>query len=162
LEKYKLVAKYRTLELAELEELKKEFVDFLVLNGIPADEWELIKRDNKESALATIELFSDVVFESILRKVKFLEFRNSNHLHVFQCLPDQLILVAMEANENEEIDFLNPDFISSSMLTPPKEVKVFTTTKSYSKTREMELFELIQNGCTITDDRLFKALCLAL
>lgn len=156
------MATYRTLELIELEELKKEFIDFLVLNGIPADEWEHIKKDDIQSANVTIDLFSDVVFESILRKVKFLEFRDAKHLHVFQCLHDQLILVAMEADKDEEIDFLNPDFISSAMLTPPNGVKVFTSTKNYSKTRELELFEMIQNGCVITDDRLFKALCLAL
>lgn len=156
------MTKYRTLELTELEELKKEFIDFLVLNGIPADDWERIKKDNKPSAEATIDLFSDVVFESIMRKAKFLEFRDSKHLHVFQCLPDQLVLVAMEADKDEEIDFLNPDFISSAMLTPPRGVKVFTTTKNYSETRELELFKMIQNGCTITDDRLFKALCLVL
>ena len=154
--------KYRTLELIELEELKKEFIDFLVLNGIPADEWERIKKEDKQSATATIDLFSDVVFESIMRKTKFLEFRDSKHLHVFQCLQDQLILVAMEVDKEEEVDFLNPDFLSSAMLTPPKGVKVFTTTKNYSETRELELFKMIQKGCIITDDRLFKALCLAL
>lgn len=156
------MAKYRTLELTELKELKKEFIDFLVLNGIPADDWERIKKEDKQAAETTIDLFSDVVFESIMRKVKFLEFRDTKHVHVFQCLHDQLVLVAMEADNDADIDFLNPDFISSAMLTPPKSVRIFTTTKSYSKPRELELFEMTQKGCTITDDRLFKALCLVL
>lgn len=153
---------YRTLTLTELQELQKEFVEFLVVNGIPAEDWERIKKEDKSAAEEAIDLFSDVVFDSIMRKTKFIENRGTHYVHVFQCLPNELILVAMEAELSEEVDFTNPDFLSSAMLTPPKGVKIFTSTKTYSKTRELELFEMLQKGSTITDDRLFKALCLAL
>ena len=154
--------KYRLLSIDELHALEKEFVEFLVLNGIPAEDWQKMKQEDTTATEDTIELFSDVVFESIMRKTKYLENRGTHHVHIFQCLPEQIILVAMEAEASEEIDFTNPDFLSSAMLTPPSGVKLFTTTKAYAKTREIELFEMLHAGCVLTDDRLFKTLCLAL
>jgi len=157
-----MTVKYRLLTLDELQALEKEFVEFLVLNGIPADEWQRLKQNDPKTADHTIALFSDVVFESILRKARYLEYRDTHHLHLFQCLPDQLILVAMEAPASEDIDFTNPVFLSSAMLTPPANIKVYTTTKPYTLARETELFQMLQKGCVISDDKLFKALCLAL
>ncbi len=153
---------YRLLTLQELKELEKEFIDFLVLNGIPAHDWQRIQKEDKTTVDEMIELFSDVVFESIMRKTQFLESRGTHHLHTFQCLSDHIVLVAMEAEPSEETDFTNPDFVSSAMLTPPNGVKIFTTSKAYSKRREIELFEMLEKGCVIADDRLFKTLCLAL
>ena len=40
------MTKYRRLTLEELEELQKEFVDFLVINGITAEDWVKLK-DNE-------------------------------------------------------------------------------------------------------------------
>lgn len=154
--------KFRVLSLDELQELEKEFVEFLVLNGITASDWMKMKEKDSSSSERMLELFSDVVFESILRKAKFLEKRGKNYLHVFQCLPEEVVLVAMESPNVEDVDFTSPDFISSSMLTPPESLHVYTTSKPYGKERELELFDMLEAGCLITDDKLFKALCLAL
>jgi hypothetical protein len=156
------MTKYRTLTLSELQELEKEFVEFLVINGIPAEDWERIKIEEPKTAQHTIEVFSDVVFDTILKKIRFLEKRDTHQLHLFQCLADQLVLVAMEAPASEDIDFTNPDFLASAMLTPPSGIKVYTSSKSYQPNREQELFQMLQNGCLISDDKLFKALCLVL
>lgn len=156
------MAQFRLLTQDELQELKKEFIEFLIVNGIDAPEWEKIKQTKPDEAHQMIELFSDVVFATILRKTHFLEYRDTHHLHLFQCLENEIVLVAMEAPKSEEIDFTNPVFLSSAMLTPPSNVKVYTSQKAYSKNREAELFDMLQNGCVITDDKLFKALCLAL
>ena len=50
--------KYRLLTLEELQELEKEFVEYLVLNGITADDWEKIKKENPSSARHIIELLN--------------------------------------------------------------------------------------------------------
>ena len=156
------MVKFRVLTLDELQELEKEFVEFLVLNGITASDWLSLKENDPVTSVRMIELFSDVVFESILRKARFLEKRGKNYLHVFHCLPEELVLVAMETPNVDDVDFTNPDFISSSMLTPPDSLQVYTTSKPYGKERELELFDMLETGCVITDDKLFKALCLAL
>jgi hypothetical protein len=153
--------RYRLLTSEELQELEKEFIEFLILNGITAEDWLEIKKNNTPKANKFIELFSDVVMEGILRKIKFLEIRAEKFLHVYQCLQEQLVLVAMECND-EIANFLNPDFLQSAMLTPPENIHVYTSTKKYSEDRERELFHLIQSGAFITNDRLFKVLCLQL
>jgi hypothetical protein len=153
---------YRVLTLEELTELEKEFVEYLVLNGITAEDWVKMKDQDKEGAERVIELFSDVVFEGIMRNVIFLEYHAESFVHAFQCLADKLVLVAMESEDDAAVNFLDPAFIEAATINPPDKLIVRTTSKLYSKTREKELFDMIQAGCTISDGGLFKALCLKL
>lgn len=153
---------YRLLNLEELSALEKEFVEFLVLNGITAEDWVKMKEQDTAATEQMIELFSDVVFEGIMRKVSYLEYRAENFVHAFQCLSDKLVLVAMESEDETSVNFLDPNFIEAATINPPEKLVVRTTSKSYSKTRERELFDMIQAGCTISDGGLFKALCLKL
>ena len=154
--------KYRLLSKSELTELEKEFIEYLILNGITAEDWEQLKKTDPNQVEQIIVLFSDVVFESILRKINFLEYREKTSLKIFQCLSDKLVLVSMESNDDEYCNFTDPEFIKKSCSTPPDALKVFTTSRAYKRNRESELFEMLQTGCLITDDKLFKALCLLL
>lgn len=154
--------KYRNLSLDELKELEKEFVEYLVLNGITADEWEKLKTEDPEKVDRIIELFSDVVFETIMRKVNYLEYRSTGEVKTVQCLSDKLVLVGMKGEEGSGIDFTDPHFIQSAIANPPQFLKVYTTERPYSGPRETELFEMIQGGYTISDGKLFKLLCLSL
>lgn len=155
--------KYRVLSTEELHELEKEFIDFLVVNGITAEDWERLKKEEKEKAESIIVLFSDVVFEGIMRKVQFLEIRTKDDVKTFQCLDEKLVLVGMYlAEENDDVDFTDSEFIQNAVKTPPKGIKVYTSDKRYKTEREVELFEMIQSGCSISDGNLFKALSLAL
>ncbi len=153
---------YRLLTTEELQSLEKEFIEYLVLNGITADDWVKLKENNINAAEDIITLFSDVVFEGILRKAKFIEKRDTHHLHIYQCLEEKLVLVAMEADPEEPVNFNDPLFIQYAAATPPASLKIFTKSKLYSKKREIELFEMLNSGGIITDDKLFKALCLSL
>ena len=154
--------KFRLLAKDELQALEKEFIDYLVVNGITASDWEKMKVDQHEKAEEIVMLFSDVVFESIFRKVQYLEFRQAREIICFQCLPDKLVLVGMKAGDSPEVDFNSQEFINKAMVDPPSDLQVYTTNKPYKKTREIELFEMTLAGCIISDGRVFKALCLSL
>ena len=67
------MAKYRLLTIEELQEMEKEFVDYLILNGIYSDDWVSLKNDDPDKVQKIIHLFSDVVFENIMRKTQFLK-----------------------------------------------------------------------------------------
>ena len=153
--------KYRALTQDELSGLEKEFIDYLIVNGITADDWVKIKEEEKDKAEDIIVLFSDVVFEGVMRKVKFLEFREKSDLKAFQCLDEKIILVGM-ISDNPETDFTEKSYLETAAQNPPKGVKVYTTEKHYTKTRELELFEMIQAGCSISDGQVFKALVMAI
>ncbi len=153
--------KYRLLTPQELKELEKEFIEYLIINGISAEDWASIQKKDAAKHDKEIELFSDVVFESILQKISFLEYRSKNSLQIFQCLPDKLVVVSMESS-SEFVNFMDQAYITNATNNPPEDLKVYTASKSYKTIREVELFEMLQTGCVITDDRLFKTLCLLL
>ena len=153
--------KYRLLTTEELHELEKEFVEYLVINGLDSDKWTELNANDPEAAAKVVALFSDVVFEGIMRKVNYLEFRAPDQLMAFQCLPDKLVLVALEAPEGS--DLTNPEFYQQAMSGQVDGIRAYTTDKAYSKPREEELFAMTEKGCTISEDgALFKALCMAL
>lgn len=153
--------KYRLLTNEELKGLEKDFIDYLVVNSITADEWVKIKEANPEKARTIIDLFSDVVFEKILRNVEYLEFYDKQYVRVFHCKPDEIRMITMEI-EGEEADFTNTEFIAKSMSNPPEDLLIYQAEKPYTKTREIEIFEMIEKGCLIAKDNLFKALDSAL
>lgn len=152
--------KYKSLTSDELKALEKEFIEFLVVNGITADDWVKVKKESKENAEKIIDLFSDVVWEGVLRKTKFIEYRASQEIKSFQCLDDKIILMALKIDE-PEIDLRTPEGREKLAETTP-ETECYTSSKPYKKDREMEIFHMIQNGCIRTDGKLFKAIALML
>lgn len=150
------MAKYRILTADELKNFEKEFIDYLVVNGIVADDWVKLKEEDKEKAEKIIDLFSDVIFEGVLRKVKFLEIRTKSYVQAVQCLEDKMIMVALSTKDAEadltQIDWENPGNTNFDLHKGDK---------SYSDTREAELFAMTEKGYQISDGRLFKQLLLA-
>ena len=74
------MAKFRLLTIEELKEMEKEFVEYLILVGIAADDWVKLKDEEPEKAENIVCLFSDVVFEKIMRETQFLEKREAKEL----------------------------------------------------------------------------------
>ena len=150
--------KYRLLTIEELNDLEKEFIDFLVINGVTADEWEKLKKDEKEKAEKILEQFSDVVWEGVLRKTKFLEHRSPQEIRAFQCLNGKIILMGLKI-EDQSIDLRTKEGYAQLKDNPPKS-SVYTTEKIYTKKREEEMFSLIQSGANLSDGELFKSIAL--
>lgn len=154
--------KYRMLSLQELEELKEEFIEFLIVNGIAAEDWERMKSTQKEKSEIILELFSDAVLENVLRKINFIEHRTKNEIRIIQCLSESQVLVGIEVPQELGIDCTDPNSFNETKEFNLQGVKVFTTSKAYLKPREDEIFDLLESGGLITNDRLFKLFCLAL
>ena len=67
--------KYRVLSTKELEPLKDDFIKFLSANTITGEDWTKIKSNKPNQASKLIEIFSDIVWEKSLEKIKYLEHR---------------------------------------------------------------------------------------
>ncbi|MDW3191219.1 MAG: DUF6495 family protein [Cytophagales bacterium] len=152
--------KYRVLTSEELQALEKEFVDFLVVNGITAPDWQEMKEKQKAEAEQMMVLFSDVVFEGIMRKTQFLEYWEPSGIKTFHCQQNEIVLVGVEAKPGTAFDFmkmpLQEIFQNSAALS------VYDSRKPYSKVRELEVFEMMQQGCQRTNGDLYKKFCLLL
>ncbi|MCB0479172.1 MAG: hypothetical protein KDC84_13470 [Crocinitomicaceae bacterium] len=151
------MAKFRRLSLKELNELEKEFIEFLVINGIDADTWVNLKNESPEKSEAIIDQFSEVVFSSIFRKNEFIDFISEKSIQCFHFQNDQAVLVGVKT-ENSEVNFLE----SSMEDLKNQEFEVYTMNKNFQKSREEEMFDLINSGARLSDGQLFKKLCLAL
>lgn len=152
------MAKYRNLTNKELETFEKEFVDYLVVNGIVAEDWEKMKREDAAKAEKIIDLFSDVILEGVMRKVKFLEIRTKAYIQAVQCLADKMVMVAISCKD-KSVDMRELD----SVDTTPKALTAFEMhqgEKKYQKQREIELYEMVTGGYEVSDGQLFKQLIL--
>lgn len=153
------MAKYRALTATELNEFEKEFIDYLVVNGITADEWVRLKAEEKAKAEKIIELFSDVILEGVLRKIKFLHIKTKNYVQTIQCLPNKIIMVAVSVTD-KSIDLTQFDAVSFNALDAAK-FELHSGEKKYTKNREADLFALTEKGYVVSDGTLFKQLILA-
>ncbi len=150
--------KYKRLRSEELQALEKEFVNFLASAQITGPDWEKMKEQELDKVNELIEVFSDVVYDKVLRKIKFLEFRDAKTLNIFNCTEEKIKLLGLRVNENSPLDLTAPDVLSKWNESNSGNVTVVRTEKSYIKDRELEMFELLQNGCLISDDRLYNLL----
>ena len=58
--------KYRRVTLEELKPLENEFIDFLVINGIAATDWEYLLTHDSKNSNKLLDAFGEVVLEDIM------------------------------------------------------------------------------------------------
>ena len=88
--------KYRVLSNKELEPLKDDFIKFLSANTVTGEDWAKIKSNKPNEASKLIEIFSDIVWEKSLEKIKYLEHRDDKYLKVFYCSENKMEMVGNE------------------------------------------------------------------
>ncbi len=152
------MAKFRSLTHQELESMEKEFIDFLVLNGITGDDWEKLKAENPDNAEGICESFSDVVFTKILKQCKYIESHTPKHLVAVFCDEKEMHLLGLEAPTESTIDFTNKDEFERLKTNPPEGIQRIKSKKEYNLEREMEIWNMLNNGFFISDQKLYMAL----
>ena len=155
--------KYRRLTLEELKPLENEFIDFLVVNGVIADDWEQLLANDVEKSNKIIDAFSEVVFEGIMKKTQFLEYRSVGELITFSCMADLIYMagVRLDPHGTDKIDFNDEHAIKQLLGQPIVGARVFMDEKKYKENREKEIFGMVEQGCLISDGKLFKVIASA-
>lgn len=150
--------KYRRLRIEELTELESSFTRFLASNTVTADDWVKLKATDVVKAEKLIELFSDIVFDSTLKKLEYLEFKTINDMKLFKCGKDKIEMVGLMIEGNTTIDFTKPQQpveMINALKNTDAQVKLYSAEKTYAKEREQELFDMMESGCLISDGTLF-------
>ena len=150
--------KYKRLENNELKELEKEFIHFLASAQITGLDWEKMKIKEAEKAEELINVFSDLVYEKVMNKIMYLEYRDNRSLNIFHFMNDKIVLIGLRVKDNNMMDLFADNVFEQWNQSSANAVNIIKTEKGYSKDRGLEAFELIQTGCFITDDKLFKVI----
>ena len=143
--------KYRRLSLKELKALEKEFVEFLAVNGVDAPKWQELKAENKLQADHFIDAFSNVVMEKSLQNICYIEHKTETDYKIFHFGDEKAEMIGLKS---QGINFLEEDMAKISL----EKVELIKGTKAYDKTREIELFDLMQKGCTVAERKQFALL----
>ncbi len=142
--------KYRKLLLEELEAVKDEFVKFLATNSIAAGDWENLKLGNDPKVDDLIEVFSEIFWDKSLSNIKCVEFRNPDHLMVFDFGEKQAEMLELRVPTDSGVDLSNPEHLRNLAEGKIKfetgAPEMYTAVKSDIKDRNLELFELIEKG----------------
>lgn len=147
--------KYQRLSKEQLEELHQEFINFLATQSITAKEWGDIKKNSPQVAEEEIDIFSDLVWEGVLSKVSYLENFSKNQVHLFHIRPTDMHLIAIKI-EDDTIDITTKEgyeWLQNNLLDD--KVLFYNASKPFSKDPSLDVFTLIQQGCTITKGDLY-------
>lgn len=148
--------KYTRLTKEQLEELNQEFINFLATQSITADEWAKLKEEKPQVAEEEIDVFSDLVWEGVLKQAAYLENISSNHMYLFHLGENEMKLIAVKILK-DGVDITTKEgfaWLRDNYAT--EEVEILTANKAYSEDRNADKFTLIQQGSNITKGQLFQ------
>lgn len=147
--------KYARLTKEQFEELHREFINFLATQSITAEEWDNLKKTKPEVAEQELDVFSDLIWEGVLNKVKFLEHISPRQMMLFHISETHMDLIAIKI-ENESIDITSEygyKWLQQNIQND--EVVLYTSTKAIQEDRNRDIFILIQQGSVITKGELY-------
>ncbi|MEM0518838.1 DUF6495 family protein [Aequorivita flava] len=148
--------KYARLTKEQFEELHQEFINFLATQSITADEWKTLKKEKPEVAEEELDVFSDLIWEGVLTKVKYLEHISPKQLMLFHITDAFMELIAIKV-EQDDIDITTTygyKWLQQNLHDDA--VNLYTSTKAITDDRNKDLFILIQQGAVITKGELYK------
>ncbi len=147
--------KYERLTKEQFEELHQEFINFLAAQSITAEEWTDIKKNKPEVAEEELDIFSDLVWEGVLKKVEYLEHISAQYMFLFRFTEVKIDLIKIEI-KHPEIDITTKEgyqWLQDNLLAD--EVVIHEASKALSDDRNKDIFALIKQGANITKGELF-------
>lgn len=147
--------KYERLTKEQFEELHQEFINFLASQSITADEWKDIKTNKPQVAEEELDVFSDLVWEGVLRKVEYLEHISAHFLFMFRFTETNINLIKIEI-KSPHIDITTDEgyaWLKNNLFADT--VEIHQATKALSNDRNKDIFALIKQGANITKGDLF-------
>ena len=148
--------KYSRLTKEQFEELHQEFINFLATQSITATEWTAIKEKQPEVAEQELDVFSDLVWEGVLRRASFLENISPQQLFLFEIGDKSMQLIAIKITK-DNIDITTPEgykWLQKNLLDDA--VELFTSKKEFSEDKHADIFALIRQGAVITKGELYR------
>ena len=147
--------KYTRLTKEQLEELHKEFINFLATQSITAAEWQEIKTKKPDVAEQEVDVFSDLVWEGVLSNTQYIEHISPQQMHLFHCKEQAMYVIAVKVTNAIYITSKDGyNWLRQNLMDDA--VEFLQAEKEYSNDKNMDKFKLIQQGGVITKGELFE------
>ena len=150
--------KYKQLTKEQFEALHKEFAQFLASQQIDVKEWNAIKKDKPKVAEQELNLFSDMVWDDVLNKTKYLEHFSEKSINLFKCEEKEISRIVVQINKTDFSFFNDDDYKWFIDNTRDGSITFYKGVKKYEMDRNAEIFDLIQKGSVIADGKLYDGL----
>ena len=146
--------KYRQLTKEQFESLHEEFSKFLATQGVDFKEWKKIKDENPSLVENELNLFSDIVWEDVLKRTEYLEHFSKKTINLFKCEEGKISRIVIKVHK--EVDLLQQNDYNWLLENyESEEVELFNGTKTYTSERNIEIFDLIEKGSAISNGELY-------
>ncbi len=147
--------KYRLLTKEQFEALHQEFALFLATQKIDAKEWDALKQNKPEVVDEELAIFSDLVWEDVLSKTHYIEHFSRDSVNFFHC--DETEIHRIYVKVHKEIDLLEQAGFEWLLHNPSDaQVELFTGSKPYDGERNLEIFDLIEKGGSLSKGELYE------
>ncbi len=142
----------------ELSHFSEELKQFLIVNGVHAEEWETMNQKNPEKAVELVGLFSDAVLQRVYENIKYLEFRSPDSCMMFHLGKEIIHLISIQAKVNTALDLSTPEGIHDALTRYTDSLSFFKTSKTYNAAREEEIHRFLEQGCIPSTQNFWDAM----
>ncbi|GAB5416972.1 MAG: hypothetical protein Crog4KO_18390 [Crocinitomicaceae bacterium] len=138
--------KYRILTDDELPLFEEELKHFLIVNGVHGDEWAKMNEEHPAEAQKLVGLFSDTILQKVYEKLRYIEHRTTTSCMVFKLNEEGIEMISINA-KSDEVDLSTPEGIHEALVHQSEALTFFSHEKEYTKERELEIHEMLEQGC---------------
>jgi hypothetical protein len=156
--------KYARLTKEQFEIFHEKFAEFLATQQIDRDEWKKIVETNPKMTEEQLDLFSDIVWDDALKNAEYLEHVGPKDLKVFRFMKGKVKMISIKIKGELDIDLTADNGITKVFenIMDSRVLLYQGNKKINGHKRNEEMFQLITEGCVISDDRIYKALSSAI
>ncbi|MEP1488066.1 MAG: DUF6495 family protein [Algibacter sp.] len=146
--------KYSRLTKEQFEELHQEFINFLATQSVTADEWANLKVNKPDLAEMELDVFSDLIWEGVLKTAKYLEHISPNQMHMFSLNDENMKLIGVKLTNDKDLTTAEGyKWLRENLMDDA--VEFVQATKDYGDDKNQDKFTLIEQGAVITKGDLF-------
>jgi len=151
--------KYRYLTYQEFTVVEDDFSNYLYDCGLSPFEWSLLQDQYSDQAWSMLGEYSDLIFDRLVKNVKYLEFRSEKTLRAIECHQDHMVCIGVEIPNGSPLNLTDID--SMQFFDQPSDqmaYRCYESTQSYQSDRDHEIFEMIESGGYVVDAAVFNQL----
>lgn len=149
---------YTRLTKEQFEALHQEFTNFLATQSIDKNEWDKLKKEKPEIAEQELDVFSDLIWEGVLKQAKYLDHFSKNHIFLFDCLNEQIESIVITV-QDDSIDLMTSkglEWLVTNLMHDA--VIIQRGKKGYDKPRNEVIFDIIQQGAILSKGEFYQDL----